>query len=233
MYKNTIVLNAAAHANLTLSPTTDWRFSLSEMLVPVEYSEISEVAREYSLFFVHDHPGVYALLGVEKNVNAYVDSEGRWLATYIPARLRVYPFILATVPNHPGKLALAADADAPQLKSGGSKLFENNQLSAEGQRRLKLLQSLQKSELVTKRAVSALRNAGLLVDRALKVNQAGAEPAGLRGLQVVDETKLNSMDDAAFNQLRKEGALPLLYAHLLSMASLRSGLISGKHARKS
>jgi hypothetical protein len=46
---------------------------------------------------------------------------------------------------------------------------------------------------------------------------------------VVDEQKLNGLSDAKFNKLRKAGALPLVYAHLLSMANLRQGVIAGKY----
>lgn len=228
MWTNTIVLNSAEHAHLTLAPTTDWRFSSEQMVIPIEYSELANAAREYALIFLTDRPGVYALLGIEKNVNAYVDGEGRWLATYIPARLRAYPFTLATVAKHAEKLVLAADADAPQLKSGSDKLFDNKQLGAEAQRRLKILESLQKAVPATTKAVAALRNAGLLVDRALQIRKAGSEDEDLRGFQVVDEAKLNALDDSAFNQLRREGALPLLYAHLLSLSNLRSGVIAGR-----
>jgi hypothetical protein len=49
------------------------------------------------------------------------------------------------------------------------------------------------------------------------------------GVRVIDEAALNKLDDAAFNKLRAAGALPLVYASLLSWANFRQGPIGKSH----
>jgi hypothetical protein len=229
MFKKPLLLKAAEHAALTVAETTDWRFAAHEMLVPVVFSEMADIAREYPLVFLKDKPLVYALTGIEQGVNAYVTEDGRWLAAYIPAQLRCYPIGLTPLPDKPGEFALVADADAPQLMSHtGKLLFENGQPSAFLQQRLNLLKSLRQAERVTQALVKVIQDAGLLKDQNITVRKAGRQTTQIKGLQIVDEQKLNAMPHEAFAKLRDQGALPLIYAHLLSLANLRQGVIAGK-----
>lgn len=230
MFKKPLLLKAAEHAGLTVAPTTDWRFAANEMLVPVVFSEMTDIAREYPLVFVKDKPLAYALTGIEQGVNAYVTDDGKWLATYIPAQLRCYPIGLTPLPNKPGEFAIVADADAPQLVSqSGKLLFENGQPSALLQQRLNLLKSLQQAERTTQALVKVIQDAGLLKDQNITVKKAGQQTTQIKGLQIVDEQKLNALPHEAFAKLRDQGALPLIYAHLLSLANLRQGAIAGKY----
>jgi hypothetical protein len=233
MFKKVLLLNPAEAEDRHFHSVTSWQFAANELLIPLAYFEMADAAREYPLVFLKDKPVFYALLGFEKGVNAYVADDGHWRARYIPARLRAYPIALAPVKESPGKFALVADADAPQLsneaKAGSEPLFINGKPSPALQARIDLLQALQKAEPATQKLVQAIRDADLLVDRAIQVKTPGADHPALGGFQVIDEKKLNAVSDAKFNKLRKAGALPLVYAHLLSMANLRQGAIAGKY----
>jgi hypothetical protein len=230
MFKKPLLLKAAEHATLTMADTNDWQFASHEILVPVAFSEMADIAREYPLVFLKDKPLVYALTGIEQGVNAYVTEDGKWLATYIPAQLRCYPIGLTPLPNKPGEFAIVADANAPQLVTqAGKPLFENGQPSACLQQRLNLLKTLQQAERVTQALVKVIQDAGLLKDQNITVKKAGQQTSQIKGLQIIDEQKLNAMPHDAFTKLRDQGALPLIYAHLLSLANLRQGAIAGKY----
>ncbi|MGG7055621.1 SapC family protein [Nitrosomonas sp. ANs5] len=230
MFKNNLLLKAAEHGTLRVADTTDWRFAAGEMLLPVVYSEMADVAREYPLLFLRGKPLVYALTGIEQGINAYVGSDGRWLATYVPARLRSYPFALTHMPDKPGEFAIVLDADAPQLmQPGGHILFENSQPSPYLQQRMALLKAMQQAEPVTQAMVKVIQEADILIERNIRINRPDGQTSQLTGLLVVDETKLNQMPHEAFARLRDKGVLPLIYAHLLSMANLRQGVLAGKY----
>ena len=233
MFNKTISVSAAKQASLNVAGTHHWQFAANELLVPLAFSEMADAAREYPLVFLPGKPLFYALLGFERGVNAYVANDGHWRARYIPARLRAYPFALAPVKEWPGKFAIVADAEAPQLvdtgDAGGAPLFVNGKPSEALQARIDLLQVLQKSEPATASMVQAIRNTGVLVDRVVQVKSPSADHPSLGGFQVVDEKKLNALPLEALDSLRQAGALPLVYAHLLSMANLRQGAIAGKY----
>ncbi len=230
MFKKILPLDARLHAELRVEDTSGWSFAAKEMLVPVMVTEMSAAAREYPLVFMQDRQLVYALTGIEQDVNAYVTDDGRWQATYIPARLRNYPFMLVAVPGKPGEFAIAVDADAPQLGSAvGHLVFENSQLAPYMQQRLEHLKFLQQAEPMTRNLVNVIRDAGLLTEKIIRIRHQDGKERQLKGIQVVDEKKLNQMPHDQFAALRDKGALPLIYAHLLSMANLHQGPLAGKY----
>lgn len=92
-----------------------------------------------------------------------------------------------------------------------------------------LLTKMKKAEPVTRSMVKELRESGLLIDRAIKINRLDGEDSQITGIQVIDEAKFNSLSGDDFLQLRDKGLLPLIYSHLLSMANLRHGVIAGKY----
>lgn len=230
MFKQLIPLRAEEHGELRLAETTDWRFAAQEMVVPIVFTEMADAAREYPLIFLKDKPLVCALTGVEQGVNAYIDGEGRWVANYIPARLRAYPFNLGNIPGKPNEFAIVFDAEAPQLLSAqGSLLFKDGQPSDFLNRRTELLKNLHRAEAATRSMVETIRSAGLLVDRSVRMQRRDKQDLHVGGMQVVDEKKLNQLPHEAFARLRDKGVLALIYAHLLSMANLRQGVIGGKY----
>ena len=230
MFRKNSVLRPADHGSLRVVPTRDWRFAAGEIVVPLVFSEMADAAREYPLIFLPGKTLYYALTGFEQGVNAYVDAEGRWMAAYIPARLRAYPFALTAVPEQPARYALVLDAEAPQLQTEeGERLFAGDDLSEPVKQRLRLLELMQKAEATTHRLVAAIRDAGLLVQRSVRVRNPDAATPALGGFEVVDERKLNGLAAEEFEKLRATGALPLIYAHLLSLANLRQGALARKY----
>jgi len=231
MFRNPQVLQAQAHASLRLAPSTDYRFASGEMFVPIVFSEMADVAREFPLVFLKDRALPVALTGIEQGVNAYVAEDGKWLATYVPGRLRAYPFALTEVPEKKGEFAIAFDSEAEQLGTvDGQPLFDaSGKPSATLQARIDLLQQMKQQEARTAQMVKTLRDFGILVERSIRIKRPNGEDSQLTGMEVVDEKALNNLSLDTFGELRDQGLLPLIYAHLLSMANLRHGAIAGKY----
>lgn len=231
MFRNPQVLIAQVHASLTLAPLADYRFASGELFVPIVYSEMADVAREYPLVFLKDRALPVALTGIEQSINAYVADDGRWLATYVPGRIRAYPFALTEVPEKPGEFAIAFDAEAEPLGTDdGQPLFDaGGKPSAMLQARIDLLQQMKRQEGRTAQMLKTLRDVGILTERAIRIKRPNGEDSQLSGMEVVDEKALNNLPLDTLGALRDEGLLPLIYSHLLSMANLRHGPIAGKY----
>ncbi len=238
MFKSVVPLQAKTHPDLRMVETNSYGYAARELIVPVVIDEIADIAREYAIIFPDNGthmPG--ALLGVETGVNAHVAEDGRWLATYVPSFIRRYPFALADVtaqsetPDGQRKFAVVFDPDAPHFKeSNGYPVFDAGGAPSEHmKKRLAFLETLQKRAALTRHLVERLEATDLLIPRSIRISRAGAEDSQLSGLRVVDERKLNSLGDDDFLALRKAGVLPLIYAHLLSMANLRQGIIGGRY----
>jgi len=234
MFLNNAVLKHADHGSLRVLETGDYGFARKTLMVPIIFEEIGDAAREYPIVFPAANPLPHVLLGVEQDINAYVADDGRWNATYIPAFIRRYPFALAAVkgekePGGQTRFAVIIDPDAPQLKSAnGEPVFAPDGGPSEFlKKRLELLEAIEKSMERTQKQVSILEESGLLVERKITVSRPGMDPVAVTGLRMINERRLNEFEADAFLPLRP--VLPLVYAHLLSWASLRLGPIGGRY----
>lgn len=233
MFANAVPLSPAEHSNLKVLETNDYSYARGEVLAPFVFDEVADIAREYPIVFPeNDSRMPAALLGLENGQNAYLTDDGRWQATYIPAHIRRYPFALAKASGEtdPDRFTIVFDAKAPHFHgpNGHAVFTPDGQLSDHMMRRAELLENIQKKIPVTQRLFMDIDAAGLLVERVIRIRKNGQEHR-IQGLRVIDEKKLNTLPAADFVALRNKGALPLIYAHLLSWANFRQGPIAGKY----
>lgn len=243
MYQKPVPLKSTDHADLRLLPVRDYTFACGELTAPIVVDEIADVAREYPIVFPSGAALPVALLGVEKGANAYVATDGRWLAHYIPAHIRHYPLAMARVPVTDGvaggdegrseqrRLVVLVDEASPVVSlSEGDRFFASDgQLSAALQVKVRSLERLRTRARVTRRLVQAIEQAGLLREQTIRIQGEGARVRQVTGVRLINEQALNQLDAAAFNTLRSSGALPLVYAALLSWANFRQGPIGRSH----
>lgn len=239
MFERKEALKPAQHGGLRVFETNDYSYARGEVLAPIVIDEMADIAREYPIVFPDNQSGLpCALLGIEDGQNAYVDDHGRWQGIYIPAHIRRYPFMLgkagqaaAPAAQDKDRYIVLFDPDAPHFQdANGHPVFTlAGELTPHAQRRLALLESIQKAVPATQALVAAIDALGLLVERTIQVNKGGKLTNVVKGLKVVDEKKLNQLPDADFVSLRNKGALPLVYAHLLSWANFRQGPLAGKY----
>jgi hypothetical protein len=237
MFKTLTPLRFADHADLRFLPKGDYSFARSQLVAPIVLDEIADVAREYPIIFPTGSAMPVALMGVEQNSNAYVGPDGSWRANYIPGHIRHYPMAVTKVPapaeqnEAQQQFALLIDVDSPMIsRLEGDPVFEDDgSLSKATQRKSDLLSRLKARSNLTKRLVAAIDAAGLLTERAIRIKVAGQEDRQVNGLRVIDEGALQALSDEAFNTLRASGALPLVYAALLSWANFAQGPIGKSH----
>jgi hypothetical protein len=228
-------LKFSEHGQLHVLETNDYSYARGELLAPIVFDEMADVAREYPIVFPDNQTDMpYALMGLEAGQNAYVREDGRWAASYIPLAIRQYPFALqrdTSTAAEDGRFMVMFDPKAPQLTAphGHPVFTADGQLSEHMKERIKLLERRQKRLAATRLSVQALRAAGVLSERVVNIRTGQDEVRKIGGMQVVDEARLNELPDDDFNTLRRQGGLPLAYAHLLSWANFRQGPIGGKY----
>lgn len=229
MFKKPFVLTPTEHADLTVSATKNYHFADKQMYLSIVYLEMADAAREYPIIFLEGQPGIFVLTGLEENTNAYVSEDGKWQATYVPAILQNYPFALAQHPEDADEFLVVLDSEAEQvLAENGERLFINGEPSQTLKERLSLLEKTKRAESISHAWVERLKEAGLLIEQVIRIERDG-EVSQITGVLMVDEDKFNALPAEDFLALRTEGLLPLIYAHLLSLANLRQGAIAGKY----
>ena len=236
MFENAQALSRDAHANLRLT-NAGYGFARSENFCPIVMEELASAVREYLIVFPNNDTALpHALLGVRDKENLYVDPEGRWRGSYIPAHYRRYPFVLGRAEGAEQgaeNFTVAVDANAPQLSTQeGEPLF-----TAEGepsellQHQIKFLRALQQQLHRTQAAVRELESLDLFDNQQLDVQHEGQPVAKIAGLRMVSEERFKALNAENLARLRDSGALDLVYAHLFSRTNLRLGLLA-QHTQK-
>ena len=163
-----------------------------------------------------------ALLSVTPGQNLFVAPDGRWLGSYVPAGFRTYPFRLAT-PEGAERSILCVDQEyvvSVDDPSPGTPFFATDGTpTAMTQQNLDYLTALERSNLATELAVSALAQAGVIKPWPLTIKSERGDRT-VNGISCIDEAALNALPNEDFLRLRATGALPLAYAQLLSMGQI-------------
>ncbi|WP_322995924.1 SapC family protein [Castellaniella sp.] len=180
-----------------------------------------------------------ALQGLAQGQNLLVAPDGRWLADYIPAAYRGYPFALARVGDD--RTVLCFDHDSGLLETGGAAgaanggsqpFFDEQGQPVERVRQiLQFLSQVQANAQPTQLLCDALQQHGLIEPWPINIQGDEGKTTTLQGLFRINETALNALSPESFQALREAGALPLAYCQLLSMQHLqRLGILARAHA---
>ncbi|WP_180888203.1 SapC family protein [Ruegeria sp. THAF57] len=88
----------ARHKNWRWKRFTSYRFATQKTQSRIVMTEASEIAAAFPIIFQETDLGIEpkALFSLQKKApNPFVTTDGRWLASYVPAELRCPPFQLA------------------------------------------------------------------------------------------------------------------------------------------
>lgn len=199
-------------------------FASSIHMVPVVAAELSRLVTELPLAFTEldGEARLVAVLSLQPRMNPFVAPDGRWLGGYVPAALRGYPFRLAQVQGRTDSV-LCVDEESGLLADAGDgePFFDADGKPAEAVGQiLEFLAKTQRNAAVTQQAVDALKVADVLEPWPLTLKLEDARSVRVEGLLRVDEAALNALPDDDWLVLRRAGALPVAYAHLLSMGRI-------------
>ncbi|MCF8106520.1 MAG: SapC family protein [Desulfohalobiaceae bacterium] len=199
-----------------------YAFAASSHLTPLVATELPRALQALPLAFIKQGEQfvLAGVLSLTPGQNLYVDQKGQWLGPYVPSSFRSYPFRLARAEGR-DDLILCVDEDSGLISDTDGEPFfqENGNLSESLTGVLDFLKKVEQNRSATQRAVSSLAEAGLMTEWPLKIKVEGAERP-VSGLFMINESKLNSLDDQAFLKLRSSQSLPIAYAQLFSMGNI-------------
>ncbi len=219
-YSTVAPVDSIRHAGKSIKATTDFSFARATNAVPLNAVEFVHALRNYPIVFSASKPIMtLAVLGVRQDANLFVNAKGKWRdGTYIPAYIRRYPFIFIGG-EETDNLILGIDEAAPQFGDDGSPLFVDGQPSAHTKNALAFCAEYQNHLKLTQQFCEAVAEQGLLVDQSASFEFSDKQRATIQGFQIVDEAKFRALPDSVIVEWRKNGYLPLVFAHLFSMRS--------------
>jgi SapC protein len=220
-----VPISRDVHAQRSWQRVPSYSFVSREPVVPLTINEISLAARTMPLAFVKQGENFVfvAVMGLAET-NLMVSPEGSWVGGYIPASLRTYPFRLARSEGEE-RFLLCFDSDSGLIRDsvdqGERFLNSDGTLGPLTQQIFDILLQFQQYSVPTDLATKALQDAGVIEPWPVQVN-SDQGPRAVGGLYRVSEKALSALSDEAFLKFRKNAALSMAYAQMLSMHNLAS-----------
>jgi hypothetical protein len=224
MFEQVVPVNKERHARKKVRPSNDFRFAAGFHIAYVTTHEFARAAASYPVVFLEDKQNdsyrPVALLGLDAGQNLFVDAQGQWSASYIPAIIRRYPFALVKATDADQYIVCVDEASALLNDSEGAALFDEAGEPTQVIENVKrYLGELQQMDQITGDFSSFLVQNNLLTPLNMRVNTDN-QVRNITGCHVINEERLNNFSDAKFLELRQKGYLPAIYSHLISLSQI-------------
>ncbi|CAN5177306.1 SapC family protein [soil metagenome] len=226
LYVHPEPLNKEVHGKLGLEPTdAPYGFAKAANACPLHVSEFGIGAASFPIIFAGETRQPLAVMALRENENLFIDEKGGWEpGAYIPSFVRRYPFVLAN-DDAQQRLVVCIDVKAPFLKEGGQiARFENDEASAYTKNALQFCQDFETERQRTESFVKLLTDLDLLETKQThyappNADGTAGDPIVVSEYFAVSEEKLGALPAAKLKELQDNGALPQIYAHLVSLAA--------------
>ncbi|MEO0816870.1 MAG: SapC family protein [Pseudomonadota bacterium] len=224
-YKRPEPLSPEAHGALGVKQIQQpFSFLREAHAVPVTVTEFGMAASAYPVIFVGDERVPVAVMGVRQGQNLFVTPEGLTEQDYyVPAFVRRYPFVFAA-DNNSDRLLLCVDRQAPMVSEQPEvPFFENGQPSKFTNDAIEFCKEFERQRRATSEFADILRKFDLFEQKsvAFQPRDAQGNPAGeqqkIADYWAVSEEKLNALPPEQFMELKNNGAVGAIYAHLISL----------------
>lgn len=221
------------HSNKRWVKPSSYAFAARDHMAHVSLHEISRAMMQFPIAFIRNESGYLpvVLQGFAAGQNLAVSEQGQWLAEYIPASYRCYPFRMAK--NAEGSLVLCVDHASGLVQESivGHQFFdEERKPSAEINAVVGILKQIESDRPAMTKACQILDEQGVIEIWPLQIQTAeGSIP--VPNLYRINEGKLNQLSPDALIALRNCGGLTLSYGHLFSLQQIFS--LAGIAQRKS
>lgn len=229
------VVSRERHAGRRWARYASYAFAGADAVAPLVIQELPKACMMMPLGFVAVDDGFMpvAVQGLMPGKNLLVADDGRWLAGYVPAAYRSYPFALANTPD--GQQVLTVIEDSGLLSDTDGELFfdDNNEPSQAVKDVLSFLEQVAINRQATRRACAALQKHDLIKPWPINIDTDGGRQA-VEGLYSIDEAALNQVSAEALQELRDASALLVAYCQILSTQHLQKlGVLLRAHAAQS
>jgi hypothetical protein len=224
-YKQPEPLSPELHGKLgVVQSDHPFRFAKVGHAVPLTVGEFPLFAVTGPIIFVGDEKTPLAVMGLNAGDNMFVTDEGLFEpGVYIPAYVRRYPFVFAQ-DDAAQQMVLCIDRQADFIVEGGDMPFfeKDGKASEYTQRCMDFCNNFEQERQRTMAFVQVLKDLDLFETKIANytpVNPDGTpgEPQKIAEYFGVSEEKLNKLPVEKLTEIRDNGALGQIYAHLISL----------------
>ena len=226
IFSDVAPLSKETHGDWSLQMEGGYGFARHMSAMPLVLREMPAVAREFPIVFAREGDGIkpFAILGLKKGENLFVQEDGRWGGSYVPAGLRQYPFVIGRVKDSDQVLLSIDQGYAGFNQNGeGEALFNENGVASELVTKARdFAEDLAKSSALTERFCKTLMDLDLLSPMRITLAGPDGKKREIEGLQTVDREKLKVLSGDKVQELLQSNSMELIFLHLQSLGNLRS-----------
>jgi hypothetical protein len=223
-YQSPEPLSVQTHGKLGVNRTDKpYRFVAQTNLVPLTVAEFITASLSYPIIFLGDAKVPLAAMGLRQDENLFVTESGDFrVDAYIPSFVRRYPFVFANDETSQ-RLVLCVDRTAPFISENADvPFFDGEKPSAYTETAMQFCSDFETERRRTEQFVELLKDLDLFevreaTYRPQNPDGSPAEPVKLADYFAVSNEKLNALSPEKLAELRDNGALPQIYAHLISL----------------
>jgi hypothetical protein len=222
MFKTLETLDTKLHSGLTYKGLSGYAHACALVNAPLSVAEVAEASKHFPILFpIEGKLLPVALLSLENDKSSFVSKDGQWLADYIPAHVRRYPFVLGNT-GEEGRFVVMIDRAAPQFSdSEGEPIFVDGKPVEGGivENARNFLVEFQKLLELTEKLLQPLEEKNVLVTRQFNIQRGKDEKVAVQGFRQVDEVALGKLDDATLAAWVRSGLMAVVVAHLHSLSN--------------
>jgi len=227
-YKNPEPLNSEAHSNLgiTADPKDPYGFARHTQLVPVTVAEFAAAALSYPIIFAGNEHIPAAVMGLQKDHNAYVDDDGLMPdGAYVPGFMRRYPFVPASNNGDRTNMTVCIDRDAKVVTEKPEQpFFVDGKPSEFTNRAIEFIQTYENESHGTRNFVKVMEDLDLFETQDVVIPQNSEDGKSIVQQKIgefvgLSHKKLNALPAEKIMELRDNGGLFAIYAQLLSQSN--------------
>lgn len=228
LHRQVVPMDNQAHRNLRVKPMADWRIASALNSAFITASEMIDACREYPIVFVNagkdaqgaDQVAPVAVFGLSNQENLFLDGPN-WRATYMPAVLRLYPFVIGRLDAE--QFAVCIDASWSGFsQTEGQPLFDDKGgLSELGKRVSEQLQNYEVEVQRTRNVCARFHELGLLDPMRFDLTATDGRSFAVDGFMAINEEKYRALPDDNVLEPHRNGLLALLHAHMISMRNMQ------------
>jgi hypothetical protein len=219
-----VPVSRETHDQKVWRPLASYQFGAKEALAPIVLAEVVVVGAWMPIVFMEqvDRYVPMALMSPQPGQNLFIGPDGHWLGGYVPSSLRSYPFRLVRREGSE-QMILCIDEESGVVRDipekGENFFTADGKLSESVAKMMEFLRQVEASRTLTDLGMASLREAGVIEPWPLEVEIDGKRKP-TKGLHRINDAALGELDDETFLKLRKNSALRLAEAQIMSMGQI-------------
>jgi hypothetical protein len=225
LYERPEPLDARRHAKLGLRKSEKpFGFVAKQHFIPLHVGEFGPAAVNYPIIFAGEARAPLAVVGMSAGENLFVSADGAYrTGVYVPAFIRRYPFVGA-LDEQAQKMVVCIDRASSLWVEGGGDvpLFENGEPTEFTKSCIEFCGQFDADRRQTELFVKMLMDLDLFETRQTTFTprtpegEAG-EPQLVAEFFGISEERVRALPVEKLVELRDNGALGQIYAHIISL----------------